>query len=236
MRTEEEVEEFTEIARPRYTSGCETCRGTDRTCECHMILRRAMAAYEACIPQDFWEVKPGDVIHNTSAFTDLIQPYVEKLAKALRGGYGLLLIGDNGVGKTMLLSYVLVEAIRKARTTYYTTMPQLDWNIKRGFNEKNIATRLQWMLTSDFLVIDELGKERKKRDSQFSDQQIERILKQRFDDSQPVLIGSNMDIDGLARAYGSTVGSILRGKYQMAQLEPGDFRDKLRQKMTKEMG
>lgn len=236
MRTEEDVSEFTKDILPRYTSSCKECSGTDQRCACWRRAWRAVSSYEACIPQDFWDVKAEDVVHNVEVFNSMVVPYAEKLSKALRGGYGLVLIGDNGVGKTMLLSYVLVEAIKAARTAYYTTMPQLDWNIKEGFNNPASSERLKWMLTSDFLAIDELGKERKKRDSQFSDQQIERILKQRFDDSMPVLIGSNMDVEQLSEAYGSTIGSILRGKYQVVQMEPGDFRDSLHERMKADMG
>lgn len=235
MRTEDEVDEFKESIIRSYTSNCKNCAGTDQTCDCWRRVWRAVASYEACIPQDFWNVVPSDVVRNVDAFQEMIQPYTERLSKALKGGYGLVLIGDNGVGKTMLLSYVLVEAIKLARTTYYTTMPQLDWNIKEGFSSQQYAERLKWMLSSDFLAIDELGKERKKRDSQFSDQQIERILKQRFDDSMPVLIGSNMDMAQLSEAYGSTIGSILRGKYQVLQMEPGDFRNTLHERMKTDM-
>jgi len=236
MRTETEVEEFKAEAAARYTGKCKKCSGTDRSCGCWKQFRRAMLAYEACIPQDFWNVVAEDITHNTAVFQEVVVPYTKRLGKALKGGYGLLLLGDNGVGKTMFASFVGMEAIRQARTVYYTTLPQLDWDIKRGFNDREIERRLQWLLTSDFLIIDEMGKERKKRDSSYSDQQVERILKQRFDDSQPVIIASNMDAGELGEAYGSTVGSMLHGKFQTVHMEPGDFRDKLYKKMVKDMG
>lgn len=236
MRSEVEVNEFEAVALPRYTSKCKKCGGTDRNCSCWKQYRRMVRAYEACIPRDFWDVTPSDITHNEAVFKELIQVYASRLGRALKGGYGLILLGDNGVGKTIMMSYVLMRAIDTARTVYYTTMPQLDWDIKSGFSDPKAARRLQWLLTSDFLCIDELGKERKKRDSSFSDQQIERILKQRFDDSQPVLIGTNLSAKGLEEAYGGTIGSILHGKFQTAQLEPGDFRDKIHKRMTKDMG
>jgi len=236
MRTEADVEEFRITALPRYTSRCKACAGTDKTCDCWKLYRQHCLAYEACIPHDFWKIKANDITGNTVVFKEVVQVYCKRLGRALKGGYGLLLLGDNGVGKTMFLSYVGMEAIRKARTVYYTTLPQLDWDIKKGFNDKAAEERLQWLLTSDFLLIDEMGKERKKRSNEYGDQQVERILKQRFDDSQPVLIASNLDIEGLTEAYGSTVGSMLRGKFQTAMMESGDFRDHLQGKMLKEMG
>lgn len=236
MRTEQEVEEFKTDSLARYTAKCKKCSGTDRTCECWARYRRAWQAYEACIPQDFWEIEPGDIKHNVGVFQEIVQPYCEKLSVALKRGYGLLLQGDNGVGKTTFCSYVAMCAIRKARTVYYTTLPQLDWDIKRGFDDKHIERRLSWLLSSDFLIIDEMGKERKKRNNDYSDQQVERILKQRFDDSMPVIIASNMSADELGEAYGATVRSMLHGKFHTALMEPGDHRKELRKAMFKEMG
>lgn len=235
MRSEAEVEEYKEEAQGRYTSRCSKCSGTDRTCSCWKRYRQACAAYEASVPRDFWGVGPEDVVHNVTAFKNIVQPYCERLSTALKGGYGLLLLGDNGVGKTMFQSYVMMQAIKNARTAYYTTLPQLDWDIKKGFNDWRADKRLAWLLSSDFLAIDEMGKERSKKSNEYSDQQIERILKQRFDNSMPVIIASNMDIDEIVDAYGSTIGSMLKGKFQTVNMEPGDFRDSVREKMMKEM-
>lgn len=236
MRSDIEVEEFAVEALARYTAKCPKCSGTDKTCECWRNYRRARLAYEACIPQDFWSVKASDITNNKAVFDEVVLPYCKKLGTALNHGYGLLLLGDNGVGKTMFASFVGMYAIHKARTVYYTTLPQLDWDIKKGFNDREAERQLQWMLTSDFLIIDEMGKERKKRDNQYSDQQVERILKQRFDDSRPMVIASNMDADELGASYGSTVGSMLHGKFQTVHMEPGDFREKLHTKMLEDMG
>lgn len=237
MRSVAEIEDFRKHAAPVYLSNCKKCIGTDKTCSCWSRFRTAVACYEACIPQNFWHVNAKDIRHNSDQFNNIVAKYVKNMSKALRGGYGLLFVGDNGVGKTIMMSYVLVQAIKQARTTYYTTMPQLDWDIKRGFSDKEAQKRLQWMLTSDFLAIDELGKELEKRDSRYTNQQIERILKQRFDNSGPVLIGSNMDADQLGSddVYGSSVGSMLHGKYKIIAMDHGDFRTALKKKMAREM-
>jgi hypothetical protein len=68
------------------------------------------------------------------------------------------------------------------------------------------------------------------------DSQIERIIKGRLDDNQPMLLATNMDLETLEKAYGPTVSSILLGKFQAVMMEPGDYRAKLRDRMLKEMG
>jgi len=236
MRTEEEVADFKSRAFQQYVMKCKVCEGKDTDCECRRKLSIAVAAYEGCVPQDFWWACDDDVTNNRVVFDKTVVPYVRKIKTALRNGYGLLFLGDNGVGKTYFISYILMAAIKKGRTVYFTTMPDLDYNIKRGFKSGVTEERLRWMLTSDFLAIDELGKERVKSDNKYMDAQVERVLKRRLDDSHPMLLATNMDADSLDNAYGPTVASMLTGKFQTVMMEPGDFRGSLRKRMVKDMG
>ena len=235
MRTQDEVEDFKTKIFQKYVLKCKLCAGTDSECFCRKKSSIVLAAYEACVPQDFWFVSESDVKHNRTVFDNTVIPYVRNLKTALRKGYGLLFLGDNGVGKTYFMSYILMKAIRKGRSVYFTTMPTLDYNIKRGFKDAGIEDRLNWMLTSDFVAIDELGKERSKSDNKYMDSQVERILKQRFDDGNPMLLSANMDAESLETAYGPTIASMLVGKFQTVVMEPGDFRESVRKRMIKEM-
>jgi DNA replication protein DnaC len=195
-----------------------------------------VACFEACIPRDFWGVVVDDVKWNKGAFDGVVRPYCNNIAKARLRGYGLLFLGDNGVGKTMFLSYVLTRSISSGFTAYYTTLPRLDFDIKRGFNDRSATERLRLMLTSDFVAIDEMGKEKFKAGDSYIRTQVERILKERFDDSLPTIIATNASIQGLEKIYGATLTSILSGKFEMVTMEPGDFRPELRKRMGKEMG
>jgi DNA replication protein DnaC len=236
VRSADDVEKFKLDAAQRIIYGCSKCEGKSFGCACIEKYNIAVAAYEACVPQDFWFTADSDIKHNRKAFTGDIKKYCTHINKALRHGYGLILLGDNGVGKTMFVSYVLMCAISKGRTAYYTTLPQLDHNIKRGFNEHDHQRRLDWMLTSDFLAIDEMGKEKYKTGPTFINAQIERILKNRFDDSLPTLIATNMGLSEWIAEYGSTIGSIVGGKYRSVKMEPGDYRLRLGTAMEEKMG
>jgi len=138
----------------------------------------------------------------------------------------------------MFMSYVLARAIRRGRSAYYTTMLQLNHDIKRGFRDQDAQDRLEWLLTSDFLGLDEMGKEqfRAVEQGSFIKTEIERILKQRFDESKPVLMATNLSATALAKAYGGTIASIIGGKYQQVVMEPGDIRKSLAAKMSDDMG
>jgi DNA replication protein DnaC len=240
MRSEEDVINFEQEVRRRYAYNCKKCNGTDHSCECHIKCEIQKRAYEACIPKDFWNIKAKNVSHNKPVFRKTILKYSKKITEALRGGFGLVLLGNNGVGKSYFLSYVLMRAIRKGYSTYYTTLLTLAHNMKRGWKDPKIEQRLEWLFTSDFLAIDEIGKGRhkglKKDEATFMDTEIERILKDRFDNSRPVLIASNMQFIELLEVYGPTVESMLMSKFKVAQLEDGDCRKQLAAEMKNKMG
>ncbi|MGW8178189.1 MAG: ATP-binding protein [bacterium] len=238
MKTEQEVEAFkAEASRQVYT--CEKCHGHLGTdCVCTSDFAFSVEAFEACIPRDFWRTRAEDVEYNRDAFEAFVLPYTRKLTTALRRGYGLLLSGPNGVGKTMFMSFVLSCAIRRGRSVYYTTMLQLDHHIKQGFRDHEAQQRLEWMLTSDFLGLDEMGKEQLKASDQpsFIRSQVERILKHRFDESKPVILATNLSATALGNSYGNTIKSIITGKHQTVVMEPGDIREMLADRMADDMG
>jgi hypothetical protein len=65
---------------------------------------------------------------------------------------------------------------------------------------------------------------------------VERVLKLRHDNNLPTVVATNADLEGVERAYGSTVRSVLAGKYQHVLFDAGDFRDRLHKRMRDEMG
>lgn len=235
MKTSEKIAQFNAEIYTKYVHGCKICNGNSMDCVCREKYRLISNAYTSCIPMNFWDVLERDITNNVAAFNNILVPYSRNLKKALRNGYGLLFVGDNGVGKTHFISWLLMLALSKNRTAYYTRMMELDSNIKRGFKDDEIEKRLRWMLTSDFLAIDELGKERAKSCNTYTDSQVERIIKQRIDDGMPTLLASNMDIDSLGEAYGPTVESMITGKFRVVIMEPGDFRIVKQKQMFKDM-
>jgi hypothetical protein len=61
MRTEKEVADYAQQALQSIAYVCKECGGLDIECQCHKRVKMVISAYEACIPRDFWNVKPKDV-------------------------------------------------------------------------------------------------------------------------------------------------------------------------------
>lgn len=196
--------------------------------------RFKMHCYIACIPRDFWNVFGESVNHNEDTFNSVIVPYTRRHRKARRYGYGLMLMGDNGSGKSMFISYALTQAIYRGYTVYYTTMAQLALDLSRGFHDHEFGREHEELLKSDFLAIDELGKEHDR--AEFLQKRLEHILKSRYDDHDPTLLGTNLSYKDFCEQYYSTIKSMVDGKYQKAILEPGDFRKATAAKMRSRMG
>lgn len=220
MKTTEKVQEYFEHATQKYPE------------EQAVYYTQC---FEACIPRLFWEVRSSGVTHNVDIFEGAILNYCKKWRRALKFGYGLLLTGDNGVGKTMFLSFVLTQMIKRGCSVYYTTLPQLDVDIKRGFRDRVVEARLCEMMDSDFVAIDELGKEFKSKEA-YIRTRFELAVKKRYDDGDPTLFGSNYTRQVLVKEYGSSVASMWRGKNMSVILQSGDQRRSSARKMKKDMG
>jgi DNA replication protein DnaC len=239
MKSEAEVEAFKQEVGS-IVRHCKKCDGSlaNLDCDCVRKYHFECEAFEACIPQDFWYIKSSEITHNTKTFRKYVQAYVKRLSVAQRRGYGLLFSGSNGVGKSMFISYILSNAIRRGRSAYYTTLLGLDHDLKQGFDDPVARERLDLMLTSDFLGLDEMTKEvfRSIEKPTWLRTQVERILKQRFDENKPVLMATNASGTQIAEVYGTTIASLIEGKYKTLFMEPGDVRRVLGKRMTSEMG
>lgn len=221
MRTVAEVENFYQQAVERFKDEARASYYSD--------------CFEACLPKAFWDKTSVDVKRNKKAFRGVVLAYVKRWRIALNHGYGLIFCGDNGTGKTLFLTFILSQMIKRDCSVYYTSIAQLDVDLKSGFTDNKRARRLEKQLDCDFLVLDEMGKEHVK-DNSYLRSRLELLLKTRFDNGDPTLLGTNLDLDTLEEHYGSSITSMLRGKYVFVPLICADFREKEAARMRTKMG
>lgn len=125
-------------------------------------------------------------------------------------GYESLLIwGDPGNGKTMLVAAVHNHLKQQGKTVVFITMPELLGKIKATFNRNNIESEEQIMkglMACDLLIIDDLGAEKV---SDWVQETIFRIIDGRVKCKKPILATSNLSIEQLDDKLGKRISDRL---------------------------
>lgn len=117
------------------------------------------------LPAEFWESKLSDFAKDTMVHNALGKKYpVAKFFKATlanmatlrRKGYGPLICGDSGVGKTALAAMILKEARRRKYTTFFAMV----WDLRDSISHRLMFdvnhTIMERCRDVDFLVLDGL--------------------------------------------------------------------------------
>lgn len=72
----------------------------------------------------------------------------------------ILLIGDNGTGKSHLAQSLALMACQGGYRTYYTTCSELIGDLNAGVYEKTLDKRMRKYINPELLLIDEMGHDR----------------------------------------------------------------------------
>lgn len=139
-------------------------------------------------------------------------------------GSGLILVGPAGTGKTHLaaaISNYLVKDLY-VPVCFWNYSEALD-SIRRSFRDNSGSAEdiIQKMIDSPLLVLDDLGKEKR---SEWSDEQMYRIINNRYIDRKPIVITSNFDLEHLLDMLDRSVISRLFGTCQAVKMNGIDYR------------
>ena len=108
--------------------------------------------------------------------------------------FWLVMIGPNGSGKTHLARAVLAAQLAKGRRGVIQTAEEII-QVLRSAHEPNaeisVSGQLDYYRRLDWLVIDELGKERQ---TPFAVAELEGIINRRYSDRTGLIVTSNMDV------------------------------------------
>ncbi|RTZ67649.1 MAG: hypothetical protein DSZ30_05460 [Aquificaceae bacterium] len=146
---------------------CPLCGGngfiiTERGAKkCRCIYERFNLGKFLNIPKRFWDADIRKIRHNVSAETlHQIYTYLRDFKTFYREGVGLLLIGEQGVGKTYIVTAILKYLYQKYRIRgFFTDTKELSIKLRERFENGTHTELVEALAKVPVLVLDDLGNE-----------------------------------------------------------------------------
>ncbi len=105
----------------------------------------------------------------------------------------VLLIGDNGTGKSHIAQSLALIACQKEYRTYYTTLSDLINDLNAGVYEKTLEKRIRKYTNPELLVIDEMGHDRLELQVVKEAHLLFKVIDQRYKDNRSLIFTSNVE-------------------------------------------
>lgn len=153
---------------------------------------------------------------------DNLKNYSEKLVNGMEKK-GLILVGNNGVGKTHLACSIANKLIENGIPVIYGTLINLLAELRNSYNVDNNVSEMEIIKlyeNVDLLIIDDLGKE---KPSEWGLEKLFTIINSRYENNLPVIITTNYNQNSLVERLSlngeiETAKSIISRLYEMCYL------------------
>ena len=167
----------------------------------------------------FYNFEPNN--SNRKVFNNL-KNYSEKLLKGIEKK-GLILVGNNGVGKTHLACSIANKLIENGTPVIYGTLINLLAELRNSYDTDNNISEMEIIKlyeNVDLLIIDDLGKE---KPSEWGLEKLFTIINSRYENNLPVIITTNYNQNSLVERLSlngeiETAKSIISRLYEMCYL------------------
>ena len=170
------------------------------------------------IPKLFFEAEIDDYVGDSNK-KKLFTNYINNIHDMFDDGVNLTLYGNNGSGKTFVTSIILKNAYRhyySAKRINFTHFMSLTFSADKSDEDKEY---IKQAYESEFLVIDELGKENDTKSSS-NIALLEQLMKYREEKALPTIICTNLSLEGIKELYRDTIYSLVS---QSVKMEMDDF-------------
>ena len=105
----------------------------------------------------------------------------------------ILLVGNNGTGKSHIAQSLALKACRQEYRTYYTTLSGLITDLNAGVFENTLERRLRKYINPELLVIDEMGHDRLELQVTKEAHLLFKVIDQRYKDNKSLIFTSNVE-------------------------------------------
>lgn len=228
--------------RGHWQVACPTCHGkpTDfvsdnQVCDCREQLQLAKHYARANIGRDYnrrtWTDYAGD--EDAGA---LVQLWLEAHRTNRQNGFGLFLWGSVGVGKTFLASLAAKELVHLGYRVYFETFEQIVSTSTDGWSSNVAKERfMETIISTDFLVVDDIGKEFRSNKSNLVQSVLDSVLRRRVHMGRPTIITTNLKPGEMEEQYGEAIVSLIKGSCLEIDVLGLDWRPKVAAHSKNEM-
>lgn len=233
---------------PKSLKDCPTCQGmkefrwydyphSDKReivtyeCSCADQIRLNKFFLHAGLGHSYQVLSWADVdnnvmLDNAEAMLALAEYWQNSMYYVARG-FGLMLHGGYGTGKTMLSSLLLKRLLTHGRGLdgYFTTFTDLLDRDEIGWSDKDAAQWFNRRITNaEVLVIDDIGKEHSARKG-LSSSLLDNMLRTRVQHDRPTIFTTNLTMDEFRKTYAGSTWSLLAEKVLPYEIK-GNYDDK----------
>lgn len=178
--------------------------------------------------KDHWD-QPNMQIHlNYQEANELIKQiaeYVKNIDNAKRKGISIMLAGNNGSGKTLLAAAILKAAIRRGFSAQMTSLGGIIQTYTDGWGDPRKRVIFdERVKNSDFLLIDDVGKEYQAKNSDLTEIMFDNLIRYRVFRRKPFILTTNTAPMDLKNRYGESLMSLIDGKTLKIKVISADFR------------
>lgn len=208
-------------------SWCPTCNGSDANCD-HELQRQLFKHYaNAGIGLTYQRLSWKDY-NGPEDVKKFCQIYASQSKAFKENNVGLMLLGNNGTGKTTVMSLLLKDLVRQRAKCFFTTYSNLVQMLGGSFYDED-ARRLyaDKIIKSTFLAIDDIGKEMANK---LTVNAIDNVLRQRVQASRPTFLTSNMTRGQIMNEYGRSAFSLIAETSNAFDFDGYDVRPDVRKR------
>ncbi len=253
-----------QIASAYTPDRCVTCKGrkwflwrdtrtgqpTEYDCPCpdqYMLFRMLL---HSGIPLAYQRLGWSDYSHLDPKVVDDVGRYIENRDRFIDAGFGMVLHGSRGNGKTLLANLLLKEMVADGIPCYATTFDDLveafaggwrDPEQERWFNQTVRSARV--------LYVDDVGREYAKdrfgsaklseeerrtkamadnRPGSMKETLLESVVRHRVGNCLPTFVSTNFTPEQITTGYGGHTMSLLSEKSILVEVTGADRRNKIR--------
>lgn len=175
-------------------------------------------------PDDYTEeatgLTPRDNMHH---ILDTVKSFLSGFQNEPKN---LLLYGNTGVGKTFLTNCIAKELLDRSHTVVYLTSLKLfdileTYKFDRGLSQTEKDATISYIMTSDLLIIDDLGTE---LNNSFTSSQLYHCIDTRLTNRRSTIISTNLSFDDLREQYSERIFSRVTSNYTLLKITGDDIR------------